>query len=68
MIAKDRSNLEDFEPFGDFDLMFSASKINLLIVEIPIWNTAREYGRTPILGFQHDHSPGEEGCLCLPRT
>ena len=35
-IAANRHYFGDFDPFGDFDLLFGASKLNLHIVEIPI--------------------------------
>ena len=53
LIAKHRSYFGDFDPFGDFDLIFGASKLNLKIVEIPIRYAAREYGNTQILRFRH---------------
>ena len=34
-IATDRSYFGDFDPFGDFDLIFGAAKLNLKILEIP---------------------------------
>lgn len=43
----------DFDPFGDFDLIFGASKLNLKIVEIPIRYHEREYGTTQISRFRH---------------
>jgi ubiquinone/menaquinone biosynthesis C-methylase UbiE len=38
----------DFDPFGDFDLIFGASKLNLKIVEVPARYRARSYGDTQI--------------------
>jgi glycosyltransferase involved in cell wall biosynthesis len=43
----------DFDPFGDFDLVFGASKLNLKLVEVPITYRAREYGSTNISRFKH---------------
>jgi SAM-dependent methyltransferase len=43
----------DFDPFGDFDLLFGASKLNLKIIEIPIRYHERTYGRTQISRFRH---------------
>ena len=43
----------EFDPFGDFDLIFGASKLNLKIVEIPIRYKERTYGRTNISRFKH---------------
>jgi len=48
-----RDYLGDFDPFGDFDLIFGASKLNLKIVEIPIRYANRAYGETQISRFQH---------------
>ena len=39
--------------FGDFDLLFGASKLNLRIVEIPVRYRARQYGETQISRFRH---------------
>ena len=52
-IAENRSYFGDFDPFGDFDLIFGASKLNLKIVEVPILNASREYGVTQISRFRH---------------
>jgi len=43
----------EFDPFGDFDLIFGASKLNLKIVEIPIRYKQRTYGETNISRFKH---------------
>ncbi|HBI16904.1 MAG: type 12 methyltransferase [Candidatus Moranbacteria bacterium GW2011_GWF2_34_56] len=43
----------DFDPFGDFDLIFGASKLNLKIIEIPIRYKERTYGETNISRFKH---------------
>jgi len=52
-IAKNRAYFGDFDPFGDFDLIFGASKLNLKISEIPIRYKARSYGTTNISRFRH---------------
>lgn len=52
-IAANRSYFGDFDPFGDFDLIFGAAKLNLKIVEIPIHYHARTYGATNISRFRH---------------
>ena len=36
-----RSEFGDFDPFGDFDLLFGAAKLNLKIAEMPIRYRAR---------------------------
>ncbi len=43
----------DFDPFGDFDLIFGASKLNLKSIDMPIRYAAREYGETQISRFRH---------------
>jgi len=50
-IAANRHYFGDFDPFGDFDLIFGASKLNLKIVEIPIRYAARRYGAPQISRF-----------------
>jgi hypothetical protein len=52
-IAANRSYFGDFDPFGDFDLLFGAAKLNLKIVEIPIRYAARRYGTTNIERWKH---------------
>lgn len=52
-IAAGRSYFGDFDPFGDFDLLFGATKLNLKIVEIPIRYRSRTYGDTNISRFSH---------------
>lgn len=60
IFKKDYENLElnrkffgDFDPFGDYDLIFGAFKLNLKIVEIPIRYRERTYGETNISRFKH---------------
>jgi SAM-dependent methyltransferase len=50
-LAADRSFFGDFDPFGDFDLLFGAAKLNLKIVEVPIRYRERVYGKTNISRF-----------------
>jgi hypothetical protein len=52
-IKAGRSYFGDFDPFGDFDLIFGASKLGLKAVEIPIRYASRTYGETQISRFQH---------------
>jgi SAM-dependent methyltransferase len=47
-IARNRRSFGDFDPFGDFDLLFGAAKLNLAIVDLPIRYRARTYGQTNI--------------------
>lgn len=52
-LSANRSYFGDFDPFGDFDLIFGAAKMNLKILEIPIRYEARKYGTTNISRFKH---------------
>ncbi len=52
-IISNRSYFGDFDPFGDFDLLFGAAKLNLKITEIVIRYRDREYGSTQISRFKH---------------
>jgi SAM-dependent methyltransferase len=51
-IARGRDYFGDFDPFGDFDLIFGAAKQNLKIVEVPVHYGARVYGETQISRFR----------------
>ena len=53
LIAKNRAYFGDFDPFGDFDLIFGAAKLNLKIVDLPIRYAARTYGETNIQRWRH---------------
>jgi len=48
-----RGHFGDFDPFGDFGLIFGASKLGLKSVEIPIRYARRTYGDTQISRFRH---------------
>jgi len=52
-IVRNRSYFGDFDPFGDFDLLFGAAKLNLKITEIIVRYRDREYGSTQISRFKH---------------
>ncbi len=52
-IAANRSYFGDFDPFGDFDLIFGAAKLNLKIVDLPIRYRERTYGTTNISRWKH---------------
>ena len=47
-IVANRSYFGDFDPFGDFDLLFGAAKLNLHIVEVPVRYQSRTYGASNI--------------------
>ncbi len=52
-IAAHRAFFGEFDPFGDFDLLFGAARLNLKIVDLPIRYRARTYGDTKISRFSH---------------
>jgi SAM-dependent methyltransferase len=52
-IVANRAYFGDFDPFGDFDLLFGAAKINLKIVDLPIRYRDRTYGDTNIDRWRH---------------
>ena len=52
-IAKNRAYFGDFDPFGDFDLIFGAAKLNRKIVDLPIRYRERTYGTTNISRWKH---------------
>lgn len=52
-LAQGRSFFGDFDPFGDFDLLFGAHKLNLRMVDLPIRYRERKYGTTNISRFRH---------------
>jgi SAM-dependent methyltransferase len=60
-LAKARGYFGALDPFGDFDLIFGARKLNLKIMEIPIRYKNRVYGETNISRFR-------DGALLLRMT
>ena len=52
-IAANRAYFGDFDPFGDFDLLFGAARQNMKIIEVPIRYRDRTYGTTNISRFRH---------------
>ena len=60
-ICAGRSYFGDFDPFGDFDLIFGAARTNLKTIEIPVRYAARTYGETSISRFS-------DGWLLLKMT
>lgn len=52
-LISNRKFFGEFDPFGDFDLIFGAYKLNLKIVEVPIRYKERTYGDTNISRFKH---------------
>lgn len=53
LIKANRAYFGDFDPFGDFDLIFGAAKLNLKIVDLPIRYRERTYGSTNISRWKH---------------
>lgn len=52
-LAANRAYFGEFDPFGDFDLVFGARKLNLKLLEIPVRYRSRVYGETNISRFRH---------------
>jgi SAM-dependent methyltransferase/GT2 family glycosyltransferase len=52
-IVRGRAYFGDFDPFGDFDLLFGAARAGMKIVEVPVRYRARTYGETKISRFRH---------------
>lgn len=52
-IVDGRSYFGDFDPFGDFDLLFGAARLGLKICDVPVHYKERTYGSTNISRFRH---------------
>ncbi len=52
-IARNRAYFGDFDPFGDFDLIFGAARLSLKITDLPIRYRERSYGDTNIHRWKH---------------
>jgi hypothetical protein len=52
-IASGRSYFGEFDPFGDFDLLLGAARLNMKIVDYPIRYQPRTYGHTNINRWRH---------------
>jgi GT2 family glycosyltransferase len=52
-LAATREFFGEFDPFGDFDLLFGAARMGLKIVEIPVHYRERKYGTTNIQRWRH---------------
>jgi len=52
-IKAGRAFFGDFDPFGDFDLLFGAAKLNLKIIDLPVHYKQRVYGTTNISRWKH---------------
>src|SRR5262249_5304258 len=52
-IAANRSHFGDFDPFGDFDLIFGAARLTFKIADVPVRYRERVYGTTNIRRWYH---------------
>jgi hypothetical protein len=52
-LASHRKYFGEFDPFGDFDLIFGAARLALRIVDVPIHYRERTYGETNIQRWRH---------------
>ncbi len=52
-IETERAYFGDFDPFGDFDLLFGAGRLNMRIIDLPVRYRDRAYGETKIHRFSH---------------
>ena len=53
LIASNRGYFGEFDPFGDYDLIFGAAKLNRKIIDLPIRYRERTYGATNISRWRH---------------
>lgn len=53
LIAANRSYFGEFDPFGDYDLIFGAAKLSRKIVDLPVRYRERTYGTTNISRWKH---------------
>jgi glycosyltransferase involved in cell wall biosynthesis len=53
LISANRAYFGNFDPFGDFDLLFGAAKLNLKIIDLPVRYRERQYGSTQIQRWRH---------------
>ena len=52
-ICANRSYFGNFDPFGDYDLIFGVAKLNLKLMDLPIRYRERVYGSTNISRWRH---------------
>jgi SAM-dependent methyltransferase len=52
-IVANREYFGDFDPFGDFDMLFGAAHLNMKIVDVPVRYRERTYGSTNIQRWRH---------------
>ena len=66
-MARWRSDFGDFDPFGDFELLFPAATLGLGTVDVPVRYRARTYGSTNIRRFRHGFELLKMTAICLFR-
>ncbi len=66
-IAAGRSYFGDFDPFGDFDLIFGAAKLSLRMRDFPVRYRARTFGETQISRFRHGWLLIQMFCFAMTR-
>lgn len=52
-LAAGRAYFGDFDPFGDFDLLFGAARLKLKILEVPVRYRRRVAGQSKVRLFKH---------------
>ncbi len=53
VVAANRAYFGNFDPFGDFDLLFGAARFSLKITDMPVRYAERTYGTTNIQRWKH---------------
>ena len=48
-----RERFGDFDPFGDFEMLFASSELALGVIDLPVRYRARTYGETNISRFHN---------------
>jgi glycosyltransferase involved in cell wall biosynthesis len=64
-IAANRSYFGDFDPFGDFDLLFGAARLKYRILDVPIHYLARTYGDSKVRVGVHGPLLGRMSLVAL---
>lgn len=66
-IVKNRAYFGEFDPFGDFDLLFGAAKLHLKILDMPVHYKNRQYGTSQISRFRHGFLLLCMSCIALKK-
>ncbi len=64
-IARNRATFGDFDPFGDFDLLFGAAWLGHRIVDVPVRYLARVYGESKVRVNTHGPLLGRMSLIAL---